>query len=186
MKIAIVVGHNARRQGAVSVDGISEYTFNSELAHQIKEHDPDAVGLFFRRLGGGYSAEIDRVYREADAWGADCTIELHFNGSSSPSANGVLTLSSGTRGSLALAQEVQLRCVRVMETRDRGVEVRTRHQRGGRSLWQGKAPAILTEPFFGSNPEDWRRANARMEYLAEAIFRGACAYLQKTQQQLAA
>ncbi len=178
MKIAIVVGHNASRQGAVSVDGTSEFAFNSELAECIRDHDPAGVRVFFRKRKGGYSAEIDRVYAEVDAWGADVSVELHFNGSSSPNAHGCLTLSSGTSGSLSLAHEVHTLCQAVMERKDRGIEIRTRHQRGGRSLWQGRAPAIMAEPFFGSNAEDWRRANARMEYLAEAIFRGACAYLE--------
>ncbi len=173
MKIAIVVGHNARRQGAVSVDGTSEFEFNSQLAEIIKDHDPDDVGIFHRISGGGYSREIDRVYAAVDRSGARCSIELHFNGSSDPRASGVLTLSSGSSGSLILAAGVQDKCLAVMETRDRGVEVRTRHQRGGRSLWQGKAPAIMAEPFFGSNAEDWRRANDRLDYLAEAIYRGA-------------
>lgn len=178
MKIAIVVGHNIRARGAVSVDGTSEFVWNSDLAEMIREHDLNAVRVFTRRRGGGYSAEIDRVYSEVDAWGADVSAELHFNGSSSANACGVLTLSSGSKGSLALAEQVHAKCLAVMERPDRGVEVRGRHDRGGRSLWQGRAPAIMTEPFFGSNPEDWRRANARKEYLAEAIFRGCCAYLQ--------
>ena len=185
MTIAIVVGHNARAQGAVSVDGTSEFVWNSDLAEMIRDHDPAGVRIFQRRRGGGYSAEIDRVYAEVADWQAAVSIELHFNGSASASASGVLTLSSGFAGSMNLAEEVHRRCVAVMERRDRGIEVRTRHQRGGRSLWQGKAPASMTEPFFGSNPEDWRRANARKEYLAEAIFRGACAHI-AAQQRLAA
>jgi N-acetylmuramoyl-L-alanine amidase len=74
---------------------------------------------------------------------------------------------------MALALSVHRQMLKVMESRDRGVEVRKRNDRGGRSLWQGKAPAIMTEPFFGSNPEEWRRANARIDQLAEAIYRGA-------------
>lgn len=176
MKLAIVVGHNSRSQGAVSVGGVSEYVWNSRLALLIKDHDPDAVHIFHRNPGGGYSREIDRVYAEVDEWGADCSIELHFNGSVKPKARGVKTLTSGTKGSLALAEEVHSRYLAVMGRRDRGIETRTRHQRGGRSLWQGKCPAIMAEPFFGSNKEDWRRANARVDQLAEAIYRGAMAF----------
>lgn len=172
-KIAIVVGHNARAQGAVNVAGVSEYIWNGELAGLIQDHDPQAVRVFRRIAGGGYSREIDRVYAEVDAWGADCSIELHFNGSASASAQGCLTLSSGTQGSLALARCVHARCLGVMQGRDRGIEVRSRHDRGGRSLWQGRAPGIMTEPFFGSNPEECRRADARIDQLAEAIYRGA-------------
>lgn len=71
MKIAIVVGHNSRAQGAVRVtDGRSEFDWNGELAGLIQSHDPDAVRVFRREAGGGYSAEIDRVYRAVDEWGS--------------------------------------------------------------------------------------------------------------------
>ena len=176
MKIAIVVGHNARARGAVSVDGTAEYDWNGELAALIQDHNEAAVRVFRRTFGGGYSAEIDRVYAEVNAWAADCSIELHFNGSASASAKGTKTLSSGTPGSMLLAREIHTRCHEVIERKDRGIEVRTRRQRGGRSLWVGRAPAIMTEPFFGSNAEDWRRANARMDQLAEAVYRGAVAF----------
>ncbi|GIT90156.1 hypothetical protein JANAI62_03610 [Jannaschia pagri] len=172
-KIAIVVGHNARAQGAVRVtDGRTEYDWNGRLATLIAAHG-NQVRIFRRQGGGGYSAEIDRVYAEVDAWGADVSVELHFNGSASARANGGLTLSSGTRGSLLLAQEVRSRCAAVLGNRDRGVQVRGRHDRGGRSLWQGRAPAILTEPYFGSNAAECVVADQNMDELAEAIFRGA-------------
>lgn len=174
MKIAIVVGHNARAQGAVRVsDGRSEFDWNSELAEMIQEHDPNGVRIFYRERGGGYSAEIDRVYREVDTWGADCSIELHFNASASASASGGLTLSSGTFGSLALAHAVRSRTAAVLGNTDRGVQIRKRRDRGGRSLWQGKAPAILTELYFGSNMRECLLASQHMDELAEAVFRGA-------------
>lgn len=174
MKIAIVVGHNSRAQGAVRVtDGRSEFDWNGELAGLIQSHDPDAIRVFRREAGGGYSAEIDRVYGAVDEWGAHCSVELHFNASANPRANGCLMLSSGTKGSLKLAHEVQWRCAEVMGGNDRGVQVRRRHQRGGRSLWQGRAPAILTEPYFGSNAAECVTAQQHMDELAEAIYRGA-------------
>lgn len=176
MKIAIVVGHTSRSQGAVSIDGTSEFAWNSRLAQMIHDENPNTTRIFNRPAHLGYSRGIDFCYSEVDRWGAKCSVELHFNSNAKRGPSGVLTLSSGTPGSLDLAREVHSRCVAVMETRDRGVEVRTRHMRGGRSLWQGKSPAIMAEPFFGSNPEDWRRANARMEYLAEAIYRGCVAF----------
>lgn len=176
MKIAIVVGHNSVAQGARRItDGRSEYDWNSQLAELIRLIDPESVRVFFRRHGGGYSAEIDRVYREVNAWGADVSIELHFNGSADPRAEGCLTLSSGTSGSMALAREVQRRMQAVMQNEDDGIIVRKRNERGGRSLWVGRAPAIMTEPYFGGNARFCTVADARMDELAEAIYRGAVA-----------
>lgn len=173
-KIAIVVGHNAKAQGATRVtDGRTEFDWNSELASLIQEHDPMNVRVFTRKRGGGYSQEIDRVYAEVDSWGADVSIELHFNSSGFPSVHGGETLSSGTQKSLLLANTVREAAQAALGTKDRGVKVRGRHERGGRSLWQGRAPAIITEPYFGSNREDCHRADKYMDQLAEAYYRAA-------------
>lgn len=177
-RIVIIVGHNARAQGATRVlDGRTEWDWNGKLAHMIRDHDPANVSILLRQGGGGYSREIDRVYAEADRLGAACTVELHFNGSSSPQANGGLTLSSGTSGSLALAAEVRARAAKALGNRDRGIKTVRRTDRGGRSLWQGRAPAILTEPYFGSNAGECVAADLHMDELAEAVFRGATAFL---------
>lgn len=174
MKLAIIIGHNANAQGAVRVtDGVSEFIWNGRLAELIRAHDPENISIFRRTAGGGYSAEIDRVYRQVDAWGATASVELHFNGSADPKVQGCLTLSSGTPRSMALARAVQGRMQAVMGFRDRGVEARGRHDRGGRSLWQGKSPCIMTEPYFGSNAAECQRADQFMDELAEAVYRGA-------------
>lgn len=181
MKIAIVVGHNARAQGAVRItDGQPEFQWNGDLAEMIREIDPEHVKVFRRQAGGGYSREIDRVYSQVDAWGAECSIELHFNGSADPRATGCLTLSSGTAGSMALARKVQSRMLAVMQNEDDGILIRGRRDRGGRSLWAGRCPAILTEPYFGGNARFCHVADARKDELAEAIYEGAKAFCSVT------
>lgn len=177
MKIAIVIGHNSRAQGATRItDGKSEYVWNGHLAELIQSIDPKSVRVFRRVYGGGYSREIDRVYGEVDAWGADCSIELHFNGSPDPKAEGCLTLSSGTSGSIDLAEKVQANMLAVMENQDDGIQIRRRGDRGGRSLWAGRAPAILIEPYFGGNARFCHVADARKDELAEAIYEGVRAF----------
>lgn len=178
MKIAIVVGHNSRAQGAVRVtDGVSEYVWNTRLAELIRSHDPASVKIFKRTAGGGYSAEIDRVYAEVNAWGADCSIELHFNAAGSSAATGGETLSSGSDGSLRLANGVRKAVRDALGLPDRGVKIRSRTDRGGRSLWQGRAPAALAEPYFGSNANDCAAADLHMDALAEAYYRAAVQFL---------
>ncbi|MEQ3626003.1 MAG: N-acetylmuramoyl-L-alanine amidase [Celeribacter sp.] len=175
MKIAIVVGHNARAQGAVrATDGVSEFVWNSHLADLIRDHDPMNVRIFHRTYGGGYSLEIDRVYADVDAWRADCSVELHFNAAAASSAAGCLTLSSGTSGSLRLAGAIQRRTLAVLGNRDRGIDKVSRTDRGGRSLWQGRAPAVLTEPYFGSNAEECIVADRNKGKLAGAIYEACC------------
>lgn len=186
MKIAIVVGHNSAAQGAVRiVDGRTEYDWNGQLADLIRLIDPESVRVFRRTPGGGYLREIDRVYSAVDAWGADVSVELHFNGSADPRAEGCLTLSSGTRGSTELARQVQARMLAVMQNEDDGILVRGPSDRGGRSLWAGRAPAIMTEPYFGGNARFCHVADARQDELAAAIYEGAVAALEALEERAA-
>lgn len=178
MKLAIVVGHNSARQGAERLDSReSEFVWNGRLARRIERLAGDyglQVRTFFRTPGGGYSTEIRRVYAEVDAWGADASVELHFNGASSAEATGTETLSSGTALSLRLAESVQREMVLALGLRDRGIKTRSSSDRGGMSLISGRAPAILVEPFFGSSPVGNRATDeeAEQERLADAILRG--------------
>jgi len=171
MKFAIIVGHNEEAQGAVRVtDGRTEFDWNSDLAAAIVDALPKGAGkVFFRRPVGSYRAEIDAVYAAADKWGGEATVELHFNANASPRAWGVKTLTSGTAGSKGLARAVHPAMLAHMPGPDRGIEARGIKDRGGRSLWAGKAPAVLVEPFFGSHAESCAKADEAAPDLAHAI-----------------
>lgn len=174
MKLAIVVGHNSKAQGAARViDGVTEYSWNSALAALI-EAQGDDVKVFYRSPNERYySAEIDRVYAEVDQWGATASVELHFNAAGDDRVAGCETLSSGSSGSMALCAALQAHMVDVMGERDRGVKVVSKEDRGGRSLWAGKAPAALIEPYFGSNPDSCDLADVKARALAKAIYDAA-------------
>ena len=181
MKLAIVVGHNARSQGATRRDtGESEYSWNGRLAKMIEAHAARScveVKTFRRTPGGGYSREIDRVYGQVDRWNADASIELHFNASENPRATGVETLSSGYSRSLILAAHVQAAMVDALALRSRGVKVRSKSQRGGRSLHAGRCPAVLVEPFFATSQKGLGASDedAEMDELAASYIEGALA-----------
>lgn len=172
-KVAIVVGHSARSQGAVRQDtGETEFEWNSDLAELIRSEaeaffDDIEVKVFFRQYVGSYRKEIERVYAEVDAWGAHFSIELHFNSHHNPNASGSEVLSSGSKRSLALAEAMQAEFVKVLGNKDRGVKVR-RNGRGGKSLISGRAPAIITEPFFGSSRKGLAATDERHEKVALA------------------
>ncbi|WP_243612920.1 N-acetylmuramoyl-L-alanine amidase family protein [Shimia aestuarii] len=178
MKLAIVVGHNARAQGAVRPDtGVTEWSWNKGLA-EIMRKEARRFGLdaevFFREAGhGGYLDEIEAVYGATDAWGADVTVELHFNSHDNPAATGTETLSSGSPASLRIARAVQEEMVEALGLKDRGVKTR-RSGRGYASLISGRAPAILIEPFFGSSAKGQAASDEASEKraLALAVLRG--------------
>lgn len=179
-RLAIVVGHNSQDQGAVRRDnGESEYLFNSRIASLMEEYArvkfPDLeVRTFFRQPMGSYSVEIERVYKQTDAWNAHLTMELHFNASENPDASGSETLTSGTPASMAAAVAVNDEVVRALGLRDRGVKTRSKG-RGSASLISGKAPAILVEPFFGTSTKGLTATDEVHEEkaLAMAYIRGA-------------
>lgn len=173
MRAAIVIGHNTRDGGAVRViDGVQEYTWNKDLANRIYDCDPQVFEIFHRRPDLPYPAEIREVYSRVNAWGCDLTIELHFNAFDKPSASYTSTLSSGTAGSLKAAHAVQSAMVGVLGLHDSGVKIRNNQTRGRGylSLVSARAPSILIEPYFGSNPSDCRIADRHKQELAEAIY----------------
>ena len=186
-KLAVVIGHNSREQGAVGQFGplkrVSEYRYNTDVAKEMErlgyEYGLD-IKTFRRHAPYPYWKEIDVAYGEADKWGANCSVELHFNGSSSSRARYTITLSSGTRQSLALSERLQDAMVHVFgrtASQDKGIITRTRG-RGSRSLVAGKAPAALVEPFFGSNKKDCELAmDVGHEAYARALLQAVADYL---------
>ena len=172
-RVALIIGHDKQDGGAARcTDGMQEYEWNRDLASRIWQCDPTVFEIFLIDPSLGYSASIRDVYDRVDAWGCDLSIELHFNAASA-SATGTETFSSGSAGSLKFANAIQGTMVETLGLRDRGVKIRNRATkgRGYLSLVSGRAPAVLIEPYFGSNPSDCLRANERKQELAEAIYR---------------
>lgn len=173
MRVALEIGHSTRDGGAVRVtDGVQEYEWNRDLAHRIYDLDPTMFEIFYRRPDRGYTSAIRDLYDRIDASGCELSISMHFNAFYKASASYTSTLSSGSRGSLKAAHAVQNAMVDVMGLHDSGVKIRN-SRTGGRG-WEilsfGRAPAILIEPYFGSNPSDCRRADEKKQDLAEAIY----------------
>lgn len=172
MRVQLIPGHSTHDGGAVRViDGVQEYAWNLDLAHRIHDLHPQMFEIFHRRGELEYGDEIADVYRRGDAWGCDLSLELHFNGASRR-VTGTETFSSGSTGSLAYARAIHPAIVGVLGLRDRGIKIRNNKTggRGHESLVAGRAPALLLEPYFGSNANDCRRADECKQQLAEAIY----------------
>lgn len=174
MKIAIVVGHNERSQGAVRVtDRESEYKWNGDLAKRIEKLDPKSVKVFYRTPGNN---EISRVYQEVARWGAECAVELHFNAFSSASAHGCETLYGRSDQSKKLAQYLQDEILNTLGNYDRGL-LRRVSGRGSLTVNQTAQPTALIEPYFGSNPSECKISEQLKDELALAILNGARNFL---------
>lgn len=183
MKLAVVVGHTNSEKGAYATSRkVHEYTWNKALADKILEargtHD---VRVFFRDGIG-----ITGAYQSADDWGANATIELHFNAShhETSSGSGVLYAPGSAKGRLlARCLQTELQGLTKLKSWPEGTDgvvtpfqASGKQQRGLTSLTSGRAPAALVEPFFGSCPGDCNAAMIDLSVLASAYIQAFKAY----------
>lgn len=78
MKLAIIIGHTKKAQGATSYKGVSEYVWNGKVAQEMKAYAktlPNIDVEVYTRDAAGVSGAA----KLAKAWGADICMELHFN-----------------------------------------------------------------------------------------------------------
>jgi len=179
-RLAIVVGHNRKAPGASAVAPLNttEFAFNGKVADAMKReawHYNLAAEIFIREPSSSYTAEITDVYRRVKEWGADCSLELHFNSADSPTASRSQVLCR--RDSLdarSLAQACCASVVDLLRLKDGGVVQVDPSDRGGGALYAiDGLPSVLCEPFFGSNSSDCVRvATVGEDALALAYLRG--------------
>ena len=177
-KLAIVVGHTRERPGALGGPpiGTFEYPWNTELAAQMSAAAatlPIQVRTFFRDGVG-----VAGAYGEAQTWGADASLELHFNSFSSPSATGTETIVGNQRGAKEFGEQVQRAMLDVLGLRSRGVK-KPVDGRGAQNVGVLSKPSILLEPFFGSNPGDAAAGAARKGEYARAVMSAASDWLNR-------
>jgi N-acetylmuramoyl-L-alanine amidase len=173
MKAAICVGHSrSGDDGAVSVGGVSEWKFNSRfaqvLAARITKLGHSAV-VIDKYSGGNYYAAMTDAAKQVKAAKASVAIELHFNSSDSSKANGHEWLywsSSEKSKKLALWFDAMFDELPLFS---RGILPRFRSDRGAAFLRLTHCPAIICEPFFGSNAKDWKWANENFIAMVDAM-----------------
>lgn len=179
MKVGICIGHsrktNGRTEGgAVSVGEVNEHTYNSELAKLILDHLSEmGIEAFIvsEYQGSGYTDAQKWLASYLKSRGATLAIELHFNSSDSPSATGHewLFWASSTKGRL-LAKDLDASMLEMFpDFKQRGIKPKGPGDRGAEFLKLTHCPAVIAEPFFGSNPEDWELAVSRKDQIAQAI-----------------
>jgi N-acetylmuramoyl-L-alanine amidase len=158
MKIAIVVGHTTGAdKGAYSAYlKQSEQPFNNAVAQALKCLAPQSYDVYTHSLQSYYEREkllADKINKQA----YDLVLELHFN-AASPAANGteVCYFFNSAKGKKA-AQYIAAGLSLAYDTTLRGDKgaraLVNKNDRGYWFIYLPKAPAIIIEPFFGSNPE---------------------------------
>jgi hypothetical protein len=185
--IAICVGHSRRlatgqpEGGAWTHDGAtSEWRFWHGVAPMVSRALRSGHGLR-AVIVDDYGA---RGYTEAMRWlGGELralgsirlAVELHFNAASA-TANGHEWLHwPGSANGRRLATQMHLAMGEAFPgIRARGVKTPIAGRGDGFLRWT-PCPAVIAEPFFGSNRADWRHVGWQQERLAGALAAGLAA-----------
>lgn len=166
MKIALCIGHNSINQGAKSLYlNESEWVYNKEIAECMD----DVCDIYYRSNGGGYKNEIKRLANQVNQKDYDLVMEMHYN-AAVPEASGceALYFHSSIKGK-EYAEKFCQTITQNYLTKNRGAKpVSSENQRGYYFLQKMKAPAIILEPFFGTNNE---ALLFKDKYLYEQILR---------------
>ena len=172
MKIALIAGHDMDSQGAYGNAGVSEFEFNDDLIRELGQmlmlpEKHDYLHLYRNSDISGYSHQMDNLHKRIDDWGADVSIEFHFNSFRKPETNGneVLYCSMGGKRIADIFDEA----LDTLPNRDRGVKKVTKKDRGGGFCCKGNSYAIILEPFFGSHQSSYMYYGVNRMILMEAI-----------------
>lgn len=175
--IAICVGHSRGDGGAVSVGGMNEWHYNRKLGQiiltDLRERGFEAM-MIDRYAQAGYSRAMDYLADSLASAKAELVVELHFNAAPNATATGHEWLHwHASVAGRALAQCLDRRMGETFpEHKRRGLVPIRDGDRGARLLQKTHCPAVICEPFFGSNPQDWLLATAHRDLLARVIADG--------------
>jgi len=180
LHVAICVGHSRKGDtGAVSCGGINEWTYNKKVAEYLKS-DLQEYGISsfvvddYGGTYGSYTSAMNWLTKHLKEQKASVAIELHFNASSNQKAEGMEMLYWKTsRIGLSLAEYLIRGCQKYFPLiKNRGAKGIGKGSRGATFLRLPTMPCIITEPFFGSNWQDWITFAGQEHVLSQAIARG--------------
>lgn len=153
-KAAIVIGHTALRKGAYSPYlGMSEFDFNKKVAESLR----DVSDIYTHESYNlGYTSMVKRTAAKINKNDYDLVLELHFNSSDKPEANGSEALCYFSNKK---AKHLAIRFCELMadtySIRPRGAKaLYNKNQRGFAAVFYPKPTTLILEPFFGSNNKD--------------------------------
>lgn len=179
--IALCVGHSRPGdEGAISCGGLSERFVMRRVAAQVAaklEERDIACQVIDSYVGGNYSAAMKWLGRKLTTIGATAAVELHFNWGSPPAHGHEWLHWYESVPGRQLAQCLQ----RAMMAARPGHKIRGLvsvfyKSRGEAFLRSMPCPAVIAEPFFGSNPQEWQWAQTCQPELAEILAAGIAAW----------
>lgn len=180
--VAICVGHSrSGDRGARSVGGVYEWDFNHPVAYRVAaslEHRNIAAKVVDVYDGSGYNASMAWLGRHLADMGADLAVELHFNAATGKAEGYEQLYWHTSREGARLAWKLNAAHERwYPDARNRGVKPKGALDRGALFLRLTPCPAVIVEPFFGDNPDEWDAYSMDPMRLAECYAEGITDYL---------
>jgi N-acetylmuramoyl-L-alanine amidase len=185
--VAICTGHSRIVKGrieggAVSISGETEWSYNRQLGEMIADElgksAIDTVEIS-RYNGTSYGSAQRWLAKTLKDCNATIAVELHFNCSDDPKANGHEWLYwSSSKNGKSLADNLNAEmCLIVNDIKSRGIKPRFNGDRGAEFLSGTHCPAVICEIGFGSNAKDWGVMISDKPAIARAIANGIMSYL---------
>ncbi|HEY5751975.1 MAG TPA: N-acetylmuramoyl-L-alanine amidase [Chthoniobacterales bacterium] len=165
----IDIGHQPSAPGAVGMldgESVSEFVFNTDLAKRIEALVKNAEIIIIHRPDSpeGYQ----RLPSETNRLNPAFVVSLHANGNGSTTSGARVLYYDTSKEGKKLANLLQARFLEALGLSDLKIKGRTSSERSGSQLFNTRAPIVIGEPFFITNPNDLRIATDRKDALAAA------------------
>ena len=182
MKVGLAVGHSRQGdEGAMTTResgySISEFMFNSDLVRRVTKGLKVDYIIYDDYKEPDYVGAIEYLADKLKEDEVDAVIEFHFN-SATPTATGHEWLYwHKSKGGSALAYALRKEMEEAYpDMKSRGAKPRASRQRGSYFLKKTPCVAVIGEPFFGSNCEEWQMINNNRGKLAGVYARAINKY----------
>lgn len=177
--LVLAVGHSREGDhGALGYDKEThEWHYNSKLAYMIADSLPRHIKttVINHYEGDSYNEAMTWLKGHVDPLNADLVCELHFNSYDTPNVHGyeMLYWHSSKNGRKAANNLIDAMRTDWPERLNRGAKGVASGGRGAGFLKGPKAPCVILEPFFGTNPREWLLfSELETEALAKTLARG--------------
>jgi len=176
-KVALIVGHNDVSQGAVR-QGQSEFKYWGDffLEHMgVLNSSAAANGIelkvFKRKYHGSrtYGTEMREVHKRIDEWGADTSVECHYNGFHSKAEGHEVLHFNKSKGGKIIA-ELMDQCMDMwLDNKDRNRKPVSQGESGSTGLRVGGSRSVLIEPFFGQEIGEFKSSGTQRQNLVNVF-----------------
>jgi len=164
-KFVLDVGHKEKAPGARNAQyGTTEFEFNRKLANDIKEalkNEELDIHIFYRTMYKTLPHEINLLK-------PNYVISLHANAFNTKASGTMVLYYYISKSGKRMAEILQSNLLKALGLKDRGIQGRNEHERGGSQLKHVIAPTVIAEPFFIDNDSDLHAATVNYDALVKA------------------